>query len=269
MNFGVAVVVFQLILCRVKSQNHDKESTKILDLTEFDSENPPSTPVLINANNISDAKSFCIRYYVVSVKSQGIFTTPNGDFGLIIYTNQNLGFVEIHKRHYVFPLPKKKPYEYEHICFSRNVTNYIVANEGTLLYSAKFHKNFPELQKPLTDTKIMIGPTSYQSPSVEKYFMGKISELYLFSNHFTESELIAMTKSCDKITSGKKVFDWSKVTLLDFTMPNGYSIKLEPDSMQDVCSTKQRFQIAVLPFPMTIEGINIVSLKSDKIDIKK
>ena len=250
---NLAVIVFQLFVCGVKSENHE-DSTNILDLTEFDSENPPPTPVLINANNISNAKSFCVRYYVVSVKSQGIFATPNGDFGLIIYTNQNLGFVEIHKRHYVFPLPKKKPYEYEHICFSRNATNYIVASEGTLLYSTKFRKKFPELQKPITDSKIMIGPTSYQSPSVEKYFMGKISELYLFSNHFTESELISMTKSCDKIATGTKVFDWSKITLSDFTFPNGYSIKLESDSIEDACSTKQRFQIAVLPFPMTIEG---------------
>ena len=263
MQLLVTFALFFTVISRIRSEDQYSlsDNTKVLDLTKFDDENPPPAPVFIDTKKTFSAKSFCIRYYLVSIQNQGIFTTQNGNIGLVIYTVQNLGFIELHNKHFIFPLPKKKPYEYEHFCFSRNDTNYLIASEGNLVHSARFHKlNISEIEKEITDTHIMIGPTSYQSNSV-KYFMGKISELNIFSKSFSESELVEMTASCDKIDSpGEKVFDWSKIESVDFTLPNGYSIEVESDKIQDTCSTKQRNQIAILPFPITINGNYIVSL---------
>ena len=249
-----------IILCMIyaiKSQSDDS-LTEILDITNFDSENPPPTPVLIEAKNISKAKSFCVRYYVESIKNQGIFTTPSGDIGFMLFTNQKLGFIEFQRKYLIYPLPDKKPYEYEHFCFSRNDTSYLVVSEGNLIYSSELPKDdIIELIQPLQDTKISIGPVSFESSSVEKYFKGKISELYLFENSFSLSELQAISSSCSKISSGVKLFDWSRLKPSDFDLPTGYSIGFESDQVQDVCSTKKRNQIALLPFPQTIEGKNL------------
>ena len=64
-----------------------------------------------------------------------------------------------------------------------------------------------------------------------------------------------MSGSCIQITNGEKVFDWSQMKLSEVSIPDGYSIKLEPDTIEDVCSAKMKDQIALLPFPLTIEGM--------------
>ena len=255
MNFIFSVGVVSSMITIVVSENSN-QMTMELDLTNFDSENPPTSPVEITTKNISNAKSFCVRYYVASVKNQGIFTTPKSKIGFTIYTNQNLGFIRLNDLPLVFPLRNKKPYEYEHICFTHNETSYIVASEGSILYSSKFQEEIEsELNKPFDDTKIIIGPLSFKTTADVQYFKGKISELNLFSNSFSELQLKKMSGSCMKIMEGEKVFDWSQIKSSDVSIPYGYSITLESDNIEDVCSTKQRDQIALLPFPLTIEGM--------------
>ena len=94
MNLIFSLVVLSSIINIVVSKNVD-QMTMELDLTNFDPENPPVTPVEIITKNISNVKSFCVRYYVASVKNQGIFTTPKSKIGFAIYTNQNLGFIRL------------------------------------------------------------------------------------------------------------------------------------------------------------------------------
>ena len=71
MNFIFSVGVVSSMITIVVSENSN-QMTMELDLTNFDSENPPTSPVEITTKNISNAKSFCVRYYVASVKNQGI-----------------------------------------------------------------------------------------------------------------------------------------------------------------------------------------------------
>ena len=204
MNFIVHIKVFSFLINMIVCENPN-QMTLELDLTNFDSDNPPTMPVEINAKDISNAKSFCVQYYVASVKNQGIFTTPKSNIGMVIFTNQNLGFVHVNGFHLVYPLRNKKPYEFEHICFSRNDTHYIVASEGSILFSSKFQEEIlSDMKKPFDDTNLIIGPISYSSTAKIHYFMGKISELYLFSNSFSELELKQMSGSCKKIVDGQK-----------------------------------------------------------------
>ena len=234
----------------------DVQETVIIDMTNFEDENPPLEGVRIPTKDISKAKSFCVRYYVESLKNQGIFTTPKGEMGLVLYLNyaQPLGFVLVQGKYLVFQTQQKTPYVYEHLCFSHNETHYFVVTEGKVLFSTEISEEDSKLLgNPLTDEEILIGP-SYFNSSLIRYFSGKISEIYLFSNLFTDTELIEMTLDCKRIAYGNKVFDWSNLKVSDVKIPNGALIKTEMEMIDEVCSRRKSNQIALIPFAMNFEG---------------
>ena len=84
--FNITKVVFLFLVGTKHITNvhckDDVQETVIIDMTNFDDENPPLEGVRIPTKDISEAKSFCVRYYVESLKNQGIFTTPKGEMGL-------------------------------------------------------------------------------------------------------------------------------------------------------------------------------------------
>lgn len=247
------LILIRFILC--------DNLSKVIDFTNIDSQDIPSNSegVVIQVQDLSNSKSFCLRYYVQTVRNQGIFTTSNGQLGFMIYPSQELGFAELNKKYLIFPLPKRIPYLYEHFCFTHNTTHYMVAAEGKLLCVSEFlDDEFSLANQPLTDNKLIIGVTSFKSSPEAKYFDGKISELNIFEEAFSFKELVELSVKCEKPSSSSiKIFDWSMLEESEISYPNGFTIKIEYDPISKLCSSKKRNQLALLPFPMKLADGNI------------
>ena len=139
------LILIRFILC--------DQLSKVIDFTNIDSQDIPSNSegVVIQVQDLSKSKSFCLRHYVQTVRDQGIFTTSNGQLGFMIYPSQEFGFAEINQKLLIFPLPKRIPYQYEHFCFTHNTTHYMVAGEGKLLGVSEFLKDeISFINEPLT-----------------------------------------------------------------------------------------------------------------------
>ena len=245
------LILIRFILC-------DKLS-KVIDFTNIDSQDIPSNSegVVIQVQDLSKSKSFCLRHYVQTVRDQGIFTTSNGQLGFMIYPSQEFGFAEINQKLLIFPLPKRIPYQYEHFCFTHNTTHYMVAGEGKLLGVSEFLKDeISFINEPLTDNELIIGITSFKSGTA-RYFDGKISELHIFEEAFSIQELTKLSGKCERLSSSSmKIFDWSLLEESEISYPDEFEIQIEYDPISNLCSTRKRSQLALLPFPMKVADGN-------------
>ena len=98
-------------------------------------ENPPTEGAKITMYDLSQMKSFCVRYYLESLTNQQIFSSPKYELTLLMYFVSEVGFVAMKGAWSIFPIPRQiKPYTYEHICYSHNMTHYIVAAEGEIWF---------------------------------------------------------------------------------------------------------------------------------------
>ena len=235
------------------------ELSKVIDFTHIESKDIPSNKegVAIQVNDISKAKSFCLRNHFQTMRNQGLFTTSNGQLGFMLYPITGMGFAQLHNKLLVFPLPKRVPYRYEHFCFTHNRTHYMVAGEGKLLDVAEFlEEEVSYLNEPITDTEIIIGVTSFKSSSA-KYFNGKFSELNIFEESFSIEELTKLSSQCQRPSPQlKRLFDWSLLEESEIGFPEGFSIQIESDPINKLCSSEKEAQLTVLPFPMKLADGN-------------
>ena len=182
----------------------------------------------IDVNKGSVVRSVCVRFLVARTgAAQTIFYTPFEDnFVMQIAFQDKYGFLRINGKWIIYHIPIPIiPYVYKHLCFSRNETNYSVVSDGVLWYSFKLRKaDIPTITKPVNIQKITFGPLGYPFFS-GRYFLGRVSELNIFSNSFTDQELIEITKSCDRIDRGDKIFDWSNLKPSDVYIPNNVDIR--------------------------------------------
>ena len=237
--------------------NEASEDTVVIDFTSFDNENPPSEGIKVPMQGDSkEAQSFCVRFYVESLNNQGIFSTSNTEFDLVLYLENNLGFFIInYDVSLIFPIVERPtPFVYQHLCFSHNFTHYVVAVEGKIWYISEFlDLNKQKLKDPIEFDEISFGTISYSAKTV-KYFTGKISEFFIFSNSFSELELVELTQSCNRIAIGNKILDWSRVQPKDVSIPQGVLIKTEISNPQAICKKRLSTQKNLLPLSLTIAG---------------
>ena len=100
-----------------------------------------------------------------------------------------------------------------------------MVSDGVLWYSFKLREtDISAITKPVNIQKITFGPLGYPFFS-GRYLLGRVSELNIFSNSFTDQELIEITKSCDKIDRGDKILDWSTLKPSDVYIPNNVDIR--------------------------------------------
>ena len=71
------------------------EKSLLLDFTKLDPDIPPSTGLIIPTAPMSELRGFCVRYYVESLKNQQILTTVSYDLNLLMYFENDVGFVAI------------------------------------------------------------------------------------------------------------------------------------------------------------------------------
>ena len=238
----------------------EEKSVKI-ELTNVDDENPPQEGATLNVDKTFQIQSFCLRFYVDNLRDQCIFHTKDEkSFALIFYFATEYGFVLINGQWLIFQVPKRiTPYRYSHFCFSHNKTHYMVASEGELWFQAEFYdKEIPYVVKDVVVEEFIFGPYLTTISNNGKYFTGKIAELDIFSNSFSEEELTSITKNCQRIAIGTKVLDWSKIRQSEISIPEDTPIMTEMDEIGEVCSNqKSARETKILPFSVTAKDANL------------
>ena len=136
----------------------------------------------------------------------------------------HLGFILLNEKWHIFSvLNQPPPFSYQHLCFTHNQTHYFVACEGKLWSKIQFYPDHLKHMKKATNIgEVVFGPGSKSS----WYFNGKVSELNIFSNTFTEYDLLRLTKSCSRVNESKMLFGWSQVQPSDVIIPQELKIKL-------------------------------------------
>ena len=212
----------------------------------------------IEVNKISVVRSICVRFLVTQTeKAQTILYTPDKDDLVLQFSfKSKYGFLRINRKWIIFRIHVPTiPYVYKHLCISHNETNYSVVSDGILWYTFQLlPSDIPTIVKPVNITQIIFGPAGYSLIN-GGYFLGSVSELYIFSNSFTNDELISITKSCKRIGKGSKVFDWSKISPSeDIIIPkDDADIRIVKRSVEDICATVKNKQIDLLPFEMNTQ----------------
>ena len=233
------------------------EKSLLLDFTKIDPENAPSTGLIIPTSPMSELRGFCVRYYVESLKNQQILTTVSYDLNLLMYFENEVGFVAIKGGWSIFPIPIQiKPYTYNHLCYSHNMTHYHVAAEGRIWFTGPLSDDLKsKLMNPVFDNEIVIGP-DISSGEDFPYFRGKLSELNILSEYLSETDLIDVTSNCDHFKIGKKILDWADLTPNDVKIPEGTEIKTEMRETIRICRKRQKVLITLMPFPSRMKTAN-------------
>ena len=202
-------------------------------------------------------RSFCARinFSRVSGNQLAFFSkSKSNNFSVLFKHNANYGFIALNSiRNYFDILEKPTPFTFQHFCFSHNVTNYLVASEGKIWHSHKFEQSDIETVDALTYIKdLSFGPTHNPNDARISPFVGIISELNIFSNTFSETDLIAITGSCKKIEIGDKEFSWSEIYPSDLIRSNG-EIKVEVNNVEDICSVRRTRNLEIIPISSSLE----------------
>ena len=229
----------------------------IIDFTKVDKEYDQSqNGVEVTIGKTMHLRSFCIRFYSTITRSSRIFTS-NKQFALTIKFQSHLGFILLNEKWHIFSvLNQPPPFSYQHLCFTHNETHYFVACEGMLWFKSQFDlESLPLIKNETRIDKIVFGPGF--NPNMF-YFNGKVSDLNIFSNYFTEYELINLTKSCSRINKGKKLFDWAEIQKYDFIIPQDLNIEIIEKINDYFCSAKNSLTLGMFPFPMEVERANTV-----------
>ena len=233
-------------LFRDGQTNKQEEKTVIVELTKIDIENPPKEGAVLKIEKTVLLRSFCLRFYVANLRDQAIFHTQDKKaFALLFFFDTKYGFVLLNENWLIFDIPVKiTPFVYQHFCFSHNGTNYIVASEGKLWFQSELSSNeILDISKDAIVKDVIIGPWK------EIYFNGKLVELDIFSNSFSEDEIIAITQSCERFKEGIKVLEWAKILETDISVAEDTLIKVTTDNLDVICPNHKSAQITkIMPF---------------------
>ena len=104
--------------------------------------------------------------------------------------------------------------------------------------------------------EINIGPMKSNYGSQGNFFLGKMSELNIFSNIFSEDELLSITRNCEKIENGTYIFEWSKLKKSDIRIPENSLIETKERSINEFCSIRAKKRIEIIPFPVDTKTAN-------------
>ena len=183
---------------------------------------------VIEVNKTSVVRTVCVRFLVARTKGAiTIFYTPSKDNLVMQITfEEKYGFLRINGKWIIFDIPIPTiPYVYQHLCLSHNGRKYSVVSDGILWYTYKLQEaDISTITREVDIQKIAFGPLEY--PFFRgTFFLGRVSELNIFSNTFSDKELIEITGDCKKISKGDKVLDWSSVKPSDVFIPENVDIR--------------------------------------------
>ena len=70
-------------------------------------------------------------------------------------------------------------------------------------------------------------------------------------------ELTMITTTCEKVSIGNKISDWSDVKETDLTVPEGAIVETEMRKTEKMCSSRLKDLITLMPFPTSMNEANI------------
>ena len=226
MTFTTCKVILLLNLLLVFG--NDVAGNFYINLENVDTLKSSSEGALIDVNKSSVVRTVCVRFLVARTGGAiTIFHTPTKD-NLVMQLAfvEKYGFLRINGKWIIFNIPIPTiPYVYQHLCLSQNGTHYSVVSDGVLWYTYKLRaEDIGVITKVVEIERIAFGPLGYPFFG-GKFFLGRVSELNIFSNSFTDQELIEITSDCKKINKGDKVFDWSGLKPSDVIIPENVDIR--------------------------------------------
>ena len=251
------MIIIILIYSRIESVHPQGKDTLIINLENVREDDSFLKGAIINVNRVDHVKSFCIRFLVTkSDKSITLFNaTPFKNFRLKIFFKEKYGHVWMNHHQMIFEITHPiVPFVYHHLCFSQNGTQYSIAVDGELWYSFAIQEsNQNAVNHAMKIDTIGFGPLGEDVNLPGGYFLGKVSEFYIFTNHFNSEQLKIMSKQCDKIEAGSKILDWSGLQESNVSIPDGVDIILEKENVSEVCSTSRAKKFNLLPFALIAE----------------
>ena len=226
MSFSLCKIILFLNLLLVFGNNI--AGNFYINLENVDTLKSPSEGAQIDVNKSSVIRTVCVRFLVARTGGAiTIFYTPIKDnLVMQISFEEKYGFLRINGKWIIFDIPIPTiPYVYQHLCLSHNGRKYSVVSDGILWYTYKLRAaDIVSITKEVEIQKIAFGPLGY--PFFKgKFFLGRVSELNIFSNSFTDQELIEITSDCKKINKGEKIFDWSMLNPSDILIPENVDIR--------------------------------------------
>ena len=207
--------------------------------------------------------SFCVRLYLnkVSGLQYPFFTSiPEFDsFNLLFNFDVSYGFVAMNGRQFMFEVSEKPiPFTYFHFCLTHNGTNYIVAVNGKIWMK---HKIAPDdvskINQTTAVTELSFGPMPDPNDNRYSPFLGSIAELNIFSNTFTEQDLISISGSCQQIAIGKKEFAWADKIKDDIQVKISKGLEVKEKEAVNLCSKKPGNKIEIVPRAMSLAEADV------------
>ena len=229
-----AITKFALILSLVTIIEVHVKANFYINLENVNTENSAGKGASIGVNKVSELRTVCVRFMLVRTSNpHNIFFTPNAyDLVLLFMFEGQYGFLRVNGKSIIFDFPDPiVPYIYQNFCFSWNEKSYSVACNGILWYSSELQEtDIQDVIKPVNISMISFGPVEHQVFAA-KYLLGRVSQLNLFSNSFSEKELTDITRSCSETSTGNKIFDWSRIGISDIDVPQDVDIRYYYDSL--------------------------------------
>ena len=254
----VTCIFFNIITAKGDLNDENNKPTISIDLSKVvDHETSVGPKIILNKK--LKIISFCVRLYhskVIRVQIPFFSSKPDADkLRLFLNFEDKNGFVSINGQLLIFKIAfQLTPFVYTHFCFSQNGTNYIIASDGLLRYSAKVPKAYiTQLNDEIEIGEITFGPNARSWDKRVDFFNGAISELNLFSNSFNVKELIAISGSCEEILIGNKTFNWSELKPIDIAIPLTLDVRLKESAINDICSRSNIQAIDLLPMKTTLD----------------
>ena len=239
----------------MKSFADDKDDTFVI---QFYTPEAAQDGAKLYVGQIMMIKSFCVRIYLnkVSGLQYPFFASvPNqGQFNLLFSFDVGYGFVGLNGRQIMFEIIDKPiPFTYVHFCLSHNGTNYIVAANGKTWMN---HKIAPDDVTKINETtnieELSFGPMPNPTDNRFSPFSGSVGELNIFSNTFSEQDLVSISGSCQKITIGKKEFSWAEKNKDDVQAKESKGMEVKPKEVVKLCSKKPGNKIEIVPKGMSL-----------------
>ena len=254
-----SLLVWILTFNPTTSIERNQSLTFYLDLSKLTEKHDQDigAKMIVDKEN-QNIKSFCVIFYFSksSGKQFPFFVSKPSTNTFRFYFNfkTNYGKVTYNTKDLIFKIPyKPTPFQYLHFCFSHNDTNYMVAANGLLWYKTKIQKtDLASVREKIDIGEIRFGPIPDKTDKRSVSFTGRISELNIFSDSFTEDELVSFSENCERIdVSNGKVLNWHEVSSSNIIIDK--DVTIGKDSMLDICFTRKTDHVDVLPYAMDFQ----------------
>ena len=230
------MMTLRLIILLVFTHCWCKETVTVVDL--LPSNSPPEqdkrTVLSLTKNlEVGVPLTFCLRFNLQDrISAKYMVTIKDEKLALKLRFQLGLGKFQLNEGEFYFKIPKEsgiRPFYWHHICISLNEETYWVVVDGQQ-WSSGTHKIKPF--QNISINQFFMGSTyKLVNNGREDNFIGKMSELNMWSNSLSLNNLIDITESCIYPKPVPDNLQWLNITNSMLTGDNNHQRTIE-----QVCS---------------------------------